>query len=422
MIYFIGVEYMIQIITGSYETKNKYIRNKKYTVSDFESPKSFDKFSINIIDLSFERLWRNNESSNMNTVSLVNDLKHYKKMIETARNSKIIVIFPQNIKFKSFRDGKGGYYNSEDLKNLLNLVKALVINHIYCFNFELDFENTVTKITKGSVNADFYFDDNYIEKKCTVLVSEKSKKITTVRVTSKLYYTTLDLVNFPENLENFLIKLGIDDEPKIEMPEWVNEIVILDDLDLKEKLTQIDKQIDKNKKEKEIQLKKLENNNKIKSILYETDKNLQNEIIELLNDMLEYKDNNFIDEMEEDFRIVKENVTFIIETKGLKRNIAGTDISKTLNHVLMYQERLEENNKEENVKGIFIVATQRDKKIEEREDIPDRQIVLAERNNILIIRTETLLKLYEKFRNKEISTSKILEQFEKNSGEYIIND
>lgn len=53
-------------------------------------------------------------------------------------------------------------------------------------------------------------------------------------------------------------------------------------------------------------------NNKIKSILYETDKNLQFEVIKILNEMLDYEDNNFVDKMEEDYRIKKENITFII--------------------------------------------------------------------------------------------------------------
>ena len=159
-------------------------------------------------------------------------------------------------------------------------------------------------------------------------------------------------------------------------------------------------------------------NNKIKSILYETDKKLQNKIIEILNEMLDYNDDNFIDEMEEDFRIKKENITFIVETKGLKRNIAGTDVSKTFNHVLMYEEKLQEIGEKENVKGIFIVATQRDRCLQEREKTPDRQISIAERNNILIIRTEELLELFEAFRNKKIKTEKIIKLFNEQIGEF----
>ena len=125
--------------------------------------------------------------------------------------------------------------------------------------------------------------------------------------------------------------------------------------------------------------------------------------------------------MEEDFRINKDDVTFIIETKGLSRNIKGTDVNKTFNHVLMYEEKIEQCNSQENVKGIFIVATQREKEIEEREETPDRQIKIAERNNILIIRTETLLKLYEQFKRKEMNTEDIIKIFKEQKGELKIS-
>lgn len=101
----------------------------------------------------------------------------------------------------------------------------------------------------------------------------------------------------------------------------------------------------------------------------------------------------------------------------MSRNIKGEDISKTINHVEMYEDKLEEDNIQENVKGIYIVATQRNKRIEEREKTPDRQLKLAKINNILIIRTEMLLKLYEKFRNREIKTMEILELLMNQIGE-----
>ena len=172
---------------------------------------------------------------------------------------------------------------------------------------------------------------------------------------------------------------------------------------------------------KKIQMQKLNENNKIKSILYQTDKLLQNTVITILNEILDYEDNAFVDKMEEDYKIKKEEVTFIIETKGLSRNIKGEDISKTSNHVEIYLDELDEKNITENVKGIYIAATQRNKKVEEREETPDRQIKLAKRNNILIIRTEELLKVFEDFRNKKINTEEIIKLFSEQSGELKYN-
>ena len=56
--------------------------------------------------------------------------------------------------------------------------------------------------------------------------------------------------------------------------------------------------------------------------------------------------------------------------------------------------------------------------LEKREKTPDRQISIAERNNILIIRTEELLKLFEAFRNKKIKTEKIIKLFNEQIGEF----
>lgn len=407
---------MIQIITSSYEKQKKYSDNKKYIISDFESPKSFDQYDVNIIDLSFDILWRNN-NDNMNTINMIKDLVHYKKIIETAQSSKVLILFPQNIKFRSYYYGEK-YHKSEDLKNLLKLVKELVIKNIEAFDFDLDFEKTTTKLENTEIMADFYFDKDSIDTKHSVLVSNKSQKITTIRVNTNLYYTTLDLSNSPEKLEEFLIKAKINNTEKLERPKWIEDVNILNDITIKEEVKEIDKVINEKQKEREKAIINLEKNNDIKSILYETDKNLQNQVIEILNEMLDYSDDNFIDEMEEDFRIKKENITFLIETKGLKRNIAGTDISKTFNHVLMYEEKLQEIGEKENVKGIFIVATQRDRCLQEREKTPDRQISIAERNNILIIRTEELLELFEAFRNKKIKTEKIIKLFNEQIGEF----
>ena len=62
-----------------------------------------------------------------------------------------------------------------------------------------------------------------------------------------------------------------------------------------------------------------------------------------------------------------------------------------------------------------------EKEIEEREETPDRQIKIAERNNILIIRTETLLKLYEQFKRKEMNTEDIIKIFKEQKGELKIS-
>ena len=195
-------------------------------------------------------------------------------------------------------------------------------------------------------------------------------------------------------------------------------------MNIENEVSQIEEEIIKLQNRKEKKLIKLEENKEIKSVLYQTDKKLQKIVIKMLDEMLEYKDKEFIDEMEEDYRICKGENTFLIETKGLLRNVNRNDISKTDCHVQIYIDKLEEEGKDqdkEKVKGIFIVANQRNRRIKERDKLPEGQITLAEKYNILIIRTEQLLKLYEDFINKNIKTQEIIDLFKTQIGEFKYN-
>ena len=411
---------MVQLITeNDIDASNSEI---KYVVNDFSNIESFDEYDVNIIDLSSSNIWYNKDG-NKETVNMIKDLTHLKKIVGNSFKSKTLILIPQNITYY-WHKFNGKYISKEELKNTLKLVKKIINENIYCFPFDMSYEKSSTTIDNKLVTADFCFDTKQIEefqwefcKVKEILKSNKSKKINTIKIDDKVYITTLDLIRDINLLNDFLKYTKIYVENKTYLPGWAKEINILDDYKIKSEIEDIDKKLEILAQEKKEKQNKLEQNSKIKSILYETDKSLQKEVIEILNEMLDYKDNNFVDEMEEDYRIKKEDITFIIETKGLSRNIKGEDISKTLNHVEMYEDKIEEDNIQENVKGIYIVATQRNRRIEEREKTPDRQLKLAERNNILIIRTEILLKLYENFKNGKIKPKEIIELLMNRTGE-----
>ena len=418
---------MIQIITENARDNNihmKFEENTEYTVSEFKNPKVFDDFELNVLDLSFEELWIS-EKSNIDDIDMIKDLKHYYTMLKNNKDTKILVILPQNIMFKYFLDWKNNYIHREDLKNLTDFISQIVSKNVYNYNFILNFGENIINLNKLDIKADFYFDETGIKEEQKILKSDKSNKLTTIKVDENIYFTTLDLMKSREMLEAFLEKINILNKCNEEKePEWFKDIKILDDVNIENEVSKIEEEITKLQKTKENKLIKLEENKEIKRVLYQTDKKLQKIAIKMLDEMLEYEDKEFIDEMEEDYRICKGVNTFLIETKGLLGNVKGTDISKTDNHVQRYIDKLEEEGKDqdkEKVKGIFIVANQRNKKIEEREKLPTRQIELAERNGILIIRTEQLLKLYEDFINKDIKTQEIIELFKTQIGEFKYN-
>lgn len=415
---------MIQIITGNARNKNihkKFEENTEYTVSDFKKPKVFEDFELNVLDLSFQDLWTS-IYGNSNEIYMIKDLKHYHTMLKNNKDTKILVVLPQNITLKYYWVWSGKYINSEDLKNLTDFISKIVYENVYNYWFRLNFGCNSINLSRLEITADFYFDEEEIEEEQKILKSDRSNKLTTIRVEENIYFTTLNLMKSREVLEAFLEKTNILNKSNEEKePEWFNDIKILDDVYIENEVSQIEEEITKLQKKKENKLIKLEENKEIKSVLYQTGKKLQKIAIKMLDEMLEYEDKEFIDEMEEDYRIFKGENTFLIETKGLLRNVNGNDISKTDCHVQIYIDKLEEEGKDHDnkkVKGIFIVANQRNRKIEERDKIPERQIKLAERNKILIIRTEQLLKLYEDFINKKIKTQEIIELFKTQIGEF----
>lgn len=421
---------MIQIITGNASNKNinmKFEENTEYTVSDFKKPGVFDDFELNVLDLSFEELWTSKindiEYNNNIDIDMIKDLKHYHTMLKNNKDTKILIVLPQNITLKYCWDwSEEEYIMSEDLKNLTFFISQIVFENVYNYWLRLNFGCNSINLNRLDITADFYFDEKEIEEEQKILKSDTSSKLTTIRAEENIYFTTLNLMKSREVLEAFLEKTNILNKSNEEKePEWFNDIKILDDVDIENEVSQIEEEITRLQKKKENKLIKLEENKEIKSVLYQTGKKLQKIANKMLDEMLEYEDKEFIDEMEEDYRICKGENTFLIETKGLLRNVNGNDISKTDGHVQIYIDKLEEEGKDqdkEKVKGIFIVANQRNRKIEERDKIPERQIKLAERDRILIIRTEQLLKLYEDFINKNIKTQEIIELFKTKIGEF----
>ena len=68
-------------------------------VSDFSSPKSFDMFDINIIDLRSEHIYRNKQSMNVVRVDCISDFLTINEMIANSKKTKFIFIYPKILIF-----------------------------------------------------------------------------------------------------------------------------------------------------------------------------------------------------------------------------------------------------------------------------------------------------------------------------------
>lgn len=404
-----------QILTYNQNLKKMFNNNlvNNYEINSIDSPKDFDEFDINIVDLTTDSIWRYSDSSPVG-INCISDLTHYSNLVKNSRKSKCIVILPQNIKYKYYLIS-GEYQYNKYMKNLLSLLQTIVYENIYKYNICLEFGKSITTINSIDISADFNFTN--IDSERELIKSTKSNKITALKINDDLIYTTLDVINSQEVLEIFLRELKLLNDEELIIPTWLENINFNDDEQINNALKEINEKIEILSQKKMEQKTKKEKNIKIKSILFSSGTTLQLEVASIFNDIFSYEDPNFIDNMEEDYRLKRDNVTYLIETKGLKGNIKGTQVSEAKNHLEVYVDKNDCENNGEMVKCVFVVGTEIEKEPKTRQELPDRQVNLARVNEIAIIRVETLLKLYEDYLKGIILPNKIDELIINTNGE-----
>ena len=166
---------------------------------------------------------------------------------------------------------------------------------------------------------------------------------------------------------------------------------------------------------------KLKQNDRFKSILYSSGAELVNVVFDILQRILSCDLSEFIDEKREDFRIKKNEVTFIGEIKGISTNVKSENISQVDRHCQAYSDYLQERGQIERLKQLLIINPLRHQSLEQREPIHETQLKLALRNDCLIIKAEVLLRIFEAFQSGTINTQQIENCFANNSGELTLN-
>jgi hypothetical protein len=254
------------------------------------------------------------------------------------------------------------------------------------------------------------------------VIIEENIAITTLNV----FYEQTDIsledrkISIKNRFYILLNKLGFLTTETI-IPEWVSEITFYNDEIYTKQNESIEVQIEGLNKEIEKNNIELQKNNRYKSILYETGKNLSNQINAMLEIIFEIKSSDFIDTCEEDYRIKFNDITFIIETKGLNNQVGGKNVSDAYDHLVIYEDELEKKGIKEETKCLFFTAYERLLKPSEREKINERQITIAKRNKILIIDTPTFYRIFEDFIQKEIDKDTILNILKTQLGQIVYN-
>ena len=391
-----------------------------FTFSEFSQPKSLDEFNINIIDLRSKEIWYTHAKS-PDTINKINDFLNLKIMLEKIQSTITIIVFPQNINFQynygySPSAGDSKYLSQMELKNNLssmtkNIISKLIPNFITEPNYTLFYENTSTIINGIEFTASFNF-----EKHHEAVTLSKSSKVTTIQRNNNFYFTTLDILSSEEHLMGFLKECKLISD-KEEYPQWLHEYKILNDNQLSELVKEKENIIENAKDEIKVAKDNLNSNLEYKSILYTNDKQLENQIIKMLEQVLNVDLSSFIDEKNEDFLIeIGDSFEFIGEIKGISSNIRSEHISQLEVHYRKRLDELQEKKITKKIKALLIINPLRRIPINDREAVHENQIKLAERNESLIITTKSLLNIYEFFVSDKSISKKCIEMFKNEIG------
>ena len=405
----------IQLITGN----RNFISDDNISVSNYDYPLSPDDYDINVIDLSYPRIWRSDRSE-IGHIEIYDDLKFLSKMITESAKCKIVYVYP--------KDGEYLYYHYGNSYKCKKRIKDLIVEDNYdlgyksCFSVysscvDVIFEPTITKIENIKYSADFRF---IYENGTVITKSEKSGKSTTVQFDERFFYTTLDICSSVEKLNLFINKFLVDSVSEI--PEWVKEYEFLNDRKTKDFIEVSKNQIEKLNNQIEKAESILSENNRYKSILFTNGEQLVQVVFEILEKIFDCDLSGFKDERKEDFLIEKENAIFVGEIKGVTSNVKNEFISQLELHCQKYMDDLTDKFVKNTVHGILVINPFRTTQLLERKPVHEEQIDLAKRYGSVIIETVTLLKIFELHQKGILTSDDIIEKLQSFKGLLHIDD
>lgn len=236
----------------------------------------------------------------------------------------------------------------------------------------------------------------------------------------------LDVSRMP-NMIKFILQ--IVEEESEETVEWLNNINILDDVEIGEKLNINNQKLEKLLKEKENLESKIKENEYYKSILYSSGDKLVEVVKAILEEMLNITiDDTDLKKQDLYFNLDKRNI--LVEVKGVNHPFQRDNISQVKRHVKDYAEenQIYGADVDKNCKGVLILNpySKHDLKEKISKDFYSKDVIAdAEYEKVCTLDTLTLLNYYSKWKNdsKSIDMKSIILTTNYNKPDYneIIN-
>ena len=389
--------------------------SEKYKANKLSNPESFDDYTCNIIDLSNELIWENNDS-NCSNINCMKDIECISSMIKIAKNN-ILIVLPQNIRMKYwYNKNTYRFLYSKELKTHLPFIENILRKLDNSFQYiNLLYNKTTTLINKDKIPSDFILNNSLSEN--IITYNSNNTCVTTVSH-NNIFFTTLKLITV-EEYNNFLRQIGLISETT-DIPDWVYKEYYFDDQQLNAEKQKLKESLANIQNEIDIIDSKLNNNLYFKSCLYQTGEELVIIVNKILQQIVNYNSEEFKDKKEEDFLFEIDGNVFIGEIKGINTNVKREHVSQTDNHRNIYLDI--EGNENKSVFAIAIINRQRNKPVKERDKINNDIIQIAKSRNVLIVPIETLLDIFEAFKQNKITSKEILNMFINQTGELIFQN
>lgn len=387
------------------------------TIREFGKALAFDAFDLTVIDLQDKYLWKS-DYTNDKILQDHADISSIRQMMLQSNKAKCIVVLPQNYSFLysygyNLETHSEGYKKKKPLKDFIKDFAVSPIGELFSFSLHICFGKSITLVSNKELHSDFSF-SMPITSPLKPLLTSNASTISTVLISETLAATTLE-INTNEDLSAVIDAIIPAVVQSVLIPDWLDEVEYHDETAQRARIKEIDEEmalLDKEKKEIE---GVLSNYQDIKSVLCSKDFELEKMTRHLLAKIVEV-DEDFEDCKEEDFRFSYNDTLYLIEIKGSKGGLKRQHISKTYDHVQIKADALEDEGSTSKLKGVLIFASQIELKPEERDPFPETQITIARKNDIAVLSTETLLRCYEAYIEKRLTSTSFKETLSQTSG------
>lgn len=387
------------------------------TIREFGKALAFDAFDLTVIDLQDKYLWKS-DYTNDKILQDHADISSIRQMMLQSNKAKCIVVLPQNYSFLysygyNLETHSEGYKKKKPLKDFIKDFAVSPIGELFSFSLRICFGKSITLVSNKELHSDFSF-SMPITSPLKPLLTSNASTISTVLISETLAATTLE-INTNEDLSAVIDAIFPAVVQSVLIPDWLDEVEYHDETAQRTRIKEIDEEmalLDKEKKEIE---GVLSNYQDIKSVLCSKDFELEKMARHLLAKIVEV-DEDFEDCKEEDFRFSYNDTLYLIEIKGSKGGLKRQHISKTYDHVQIKADAMEDEGSTSKLKGVLIFASQIELKPEERDPFPETQITIACKNDIAVLSTETLLRCYEAYIEKRLTSTSFKETLSQTSG------